>query len=591
MTLFFNILSVTLVTTPIILIILGLTPFMGRVFAPNGRHFLWLVLSAVLLTPFLVFLPAPAVEISVPMEQVQLQIVHLTQPVGNAEVPLTLGLADILFFIWLGGMVGTATIYVARYVGMWRFMRHYSKPESNLDVLAALESEKSKLGLRKKVKILRCKGIASPMFTGLLRPSIILPANTSYSPLELSFVLRHELTHHKRRDIWTKLLLQTIKSIYWFNPAVYLMAKQSDQDMEMICDAQTTGKMSVEEKKQYSQLILSLAKGAASKIHPLATSMASSNTKMLKRRFCNILSGAKKRGRLLFSVIAIGSASGVALVGFTFAVPIFEQAQTRTPRNIAHFIAPSGYTWQNLHSILDEHIVQITVHDDNIIQREFALAEPVHSINIDFVSQVYVVSADRDFVSIVSEATLFDMMDIFVVDGVLTITPTDTNIIASRHFRDFTRIYVGVSTQPTDVGVGLLNARNAASTPYEDMRILTHRLNPVNVQIDACVAKLYVNGVSDVSFSGEGEQLILNSATRFGMVDMGDLPVSRADLNLTNGNNAVIVNASDYLNIISYSPATIETSINTVGYIGNPVISEQIIFGRLDIMRMGGIKE
>ncbi|MCL2236247.1 MAG: hypothetical protein FWB98_07400, partial [Defluviitaleaceae bacterium] len=105
MTLFYGILSATLVVTPIVLVVLALTPFMRRVFAPNGRHVLWLIMSAALLTPFLGFLPAPAVEIAVPVEVVQTQIIQIVQPANISYYahPPTMSLIEMLFFIWIGG--------------------------------------------------------------------------------------------------------------------------------------------------------------------------------------------------------------------------------------------------------------------------------------------------------------------------------------------------------------------------------------------------------------------------------------------------------------------------------------------------------
>lgn len=39
----------------------------------------------------------------------------------------------------------------------------------------------------------------------------------------------HELTHYLRRDLWYKLLLLAVSTIYWFNPALLLMQREAEK--------------------------------------------------------------------------------------------------------------------------------------------------------------------------------------------------------------------------------------------------------------------------------------------------------------------------------------------------------------------------
>ncbi|MCL2236508.1 MAG: DUF2807 domain-containing protein, partial [Defluviitaleaceae bacterium] len=464
-------------------------------------------------------------------------------------------------------------VYTLRHFVAMCHIRRWSVPENSYFVLSVLESEKSDLNIRRKVRVLRCREISSPMLMGLFRPTILLPLRADYSPNELAFVLRHELIHHKLRDIWVKLLLLTIKSIYWFNPAVYLMAKQSEQDMEMICDGLTTNGMSFEDKKTYSHLILSFARSSS---YPLTTSMASSSKKMLKQRFYNILVGAKRRGKLMFAAISAALLSGVVFVGFTFA-PMFT--------------LPMGYTQQIFARSQSAGITQISFDEDNLAQRTFEFSEQIQKIDVDFVSTIYVFPTGRDFVQITTDAALLDMMEVSLDDGVLTITPPDANVASNRDFREFTRIYVGVRRALSDVGVGLLNEtlrEHNTQHPHlreGDVSIRTHSENPVNVRINAIIANLSVDGVTDVNFFGNSVRLSLENHTTEGNVDLRDLPVWRADLALAGG-NTVMVNARDLINVTSSS-----ATANAVEYIGSPYIREQVVSGNLNLTRLLGLEE
>lgn len=64
----------------------------------------------------------------------------------------------------------------------------------------------------------------TPMLMGLLKAQIVLP-RSDYSAEELRLILRHELFHFKRKDIFYQLITLIFVSLHWFNPAVHIMAK------------------------------------------------------------------------------------------------------------------------------------------------------------------------------------------------------------------------------------------------------------------------------------------------------------------------------------------------------------------------------
>ncbi|MCL2855310.1 MAG: hypothetical protein FWE21_06795 [Defluviitaleaceae bacterium] len=575
MTLFYGVLSATLVTTPIILLILAATPFMRRLYAPNGRFVVWLVISAALMLPFIGFLPSPTVEIAVPLERLSGQTIYFVQADPR------FGLLDAMFWAWIGGVLASVVIHAAQHIAILRFLNRWGYTENNPAILTALDKQKIELKIRTKIRVLRCKGIASPMLTGLVRPIIILPSKMDYSDAELAFVLKHELIHHKRRDIWAKLLLLAVKCVYWFNPAVYLMARQADKDAEMICDSLTTHGMETGDKKRYSQLILSLV--GVVPAH-LSTSMASTGKKMLKQRIAAILEGAKKRGRLLFSALCLGAASVVTLVGFTFAAPLLEAAQS--PLSLSHFMPPRGYSWQNVPNLRDENIVRVSFDENNLSQLKIELDVPIYAIDVDFPATIYITHSDSDFVHFVVDEALMDFVDGYVENGVLTIPPLRVNVVANKNLRDFTRIYVGVSGDVADVGIGILHRQSGVQG---DVNIHTHCQNPVNITVNAPSTNLHVAGVADISFFGESDSLVLYSHATNNSVDMSGLPVSDAVLNLAGRNTSVLVDAESTLEInLNSQISTFPPGTNTVLYFGNPTIYQEVVSGDLILKNAGG---
>ena len=63
------------------------------------------------------------------------------------------------------------------------------------------------------------------MQLGLLSPRLILP-DRAYTKEMLENILRHELTHYRRRDVLCKWAAALTGCIHWFNPFVWIARRQ-----------------------------------------------------------------------------------------------------------------------------------------------------------------------------------------------------------------------------------------------------------------------------------------------------------------------------------------------------------------------------
>lgn len=82
--------------------------------------------------------------------------------------------------------------------------------------------------------------IDSPMVVGLRSPCILLPKGLldELTDAALAHLLRHELAHIRRGDLWASLLEGVCLAVYWWNPLLWLLRARLVLTREMACDEQ-----------------------------------------------------------------------------------------------------------------------------------------------------------------------------------------------------------------------------------------------------------------------------------------------------------------------------------------------------------------
>jgi beta-lactamase regulating signal transducer with metallopeptidase domain len=118
------------------------------------------------------------------------------------------------------------------------------------------------MGIRRKIGLICVRDITSPALTIGMHPEVLLPTSLTGQGQRQNrtFAMRHELMHFKRKDhlvmIWTGVL----RTVWWFNPVVWLMEKPLRMDMESACDAMAVEGLTEQGKLAYASLLLELGK-------------------------------------------------------------------------------------------------------------------------------------------------------------------------------------------------------------------------------------------------------------------------------------------------------------------------------------------
>jgi len=93
--------------------------------------------------------------------------------------------------------------------------------------LSALARAQRRMGFKHGTALLTSNELASPISWGLMRPVILLNTRAVEAASEAEAIIAHELAHVARMD-WAKLLLARIATaLFWFNPFVWLLAREA----------------------------------------------------------------------------------------------------------------------------------------------------------------------------------------------------------------------------------------------------------------------------------------------------------------------------------------------------------------------------
>ncbi|MBC7790732.1 MAG: HEAT repeat domain-containing protein [Anaerolineae bacterium] len=258
--------------TLILLAALGITLAMQRASA-GSRHLVWLVtISALLLVPALAswtplrleILPATRATANPTEVRGSPLVSAASSETGQAGLPdrtalgnaesvskanhstsvsggvmsrlAGMSLLSMLVTIWAAMalvLIGSLT-YGALVVR--RIVRH-ARTLDTADWLAPLWEVSDRIGLNEPPRLLRSNLVKMPFACGVLRPTIVLPAESDSWTIERRrAVLLHELAHVRRHDLVGHMLGRVACAVYWFHPLVWTAAKRLRSESERACD-------------------------------------------------------------------------------------------------------------------------------------------------------------------------------------------------------------------------------------------------------------------------------------------------------------------------------------------------------------------
>ena len=298
----------------LILLYIAVTPLLAKRYAAKGRYYAWLVIVLGLVIPFRPPLEAALFRVDAP----QLAPLAIPAPVPGGDETLfepgpfrqnSLSLPWLMLasFLWMAGAAAVMAYHALRHFRFTRMAKRWSEDITNRNMLRTLQCLKDELGIKRQVTVRMCHCSSVPMLLGFLRPVILLPPAIAASALssgEIIPILKHELVHLKRHDLWYKGLVVLATAVHWFNPTVYFMAKAIAEQCEISCDERVMQGASFRQRKRYCETILRSVGNGNKHFTALSTNFIGGK-KGMKTRMNSILDTTRKRTGITVLIVAV----------------------------------------------------------------------------------------------------------------------------------------------------------------------------------------------------------------------------------------------------------------------------------------------
>lgn len=183
-----------------------------------------------------------------------------TAPAASKPAPLTVW--QTLSIVWLAGALAVVAAMIVLHVRLWRRVRRDRQGATD-EMLRLLRQCSTQMGVRRVPELVITQAVQAPAVFGLVRPSVLLPADLEVDTASLRLVLLHELAHLRRRDLWVQVIAALAVAVHWFNPLAWWANRRLRAEAELAADACVLRLTEKAEAHRFGEVLLSFASRAA----------------------------------------------------------------------------------------------------------------------------------------------------------------------------------------------------------------------------------------------------------------------------------------------------------------------------------------
>jgi beta-lactamase regulating signal transducer with metallopeptidase domain len=200
---------------------------------------------------------------------------------------------------------GAALLSLRFLAGLWTLRRWTRTARPAIDPHWQRVMDRDAASFRRPLRLLVSPHAVTPLSWGIMPAWILIGPATHDRPEQAEAVIAHELAHLRRFD-WTGLVVARLATaLFWFNPLVWLVARQWMREVELAADADALGRI---DRYDYAQALLAVAGGGL--VHREANGMAFTRTALARRISIALDGGAGRRMRPLVPVLLLLAALG-----------------------------------------------------------------------------------------------------------------------------------------------------------------------------------------------------------------------------------------------------------------------------------------
>ncbi|MBC7851884.1 MAG: hypothetical protein IAF94_00465, partial [Pirellulaceae bacterium] len=219
--------------------------------------------------------------------------------------------------LWLPAtwLVGAIAVLVPLVIGLGNLiaLRGRSKVIQDKHWVAMLDELRQKLGIHRRVQLRQSESAFVPLTWGAINPVLLVPAEASNWPDDRRrLVLLHELAHILRWDWLTQLVAHFACAIYWFNPLVWVAARQMRIERERACDDLVL--ISGAKASDYAQELLGLAAGLSDARLSTLVAVPMARRNALEDRLRGILDTSRNRAALTMGAACLSAVLAAAVL-------------------------------------------------------------------------------------------------------------------------------------------------------------------------------------------------------------------------------------------------------------------------------------
>ena len=233
------------------------------------------------------------------------------------HIPLgtKINIKKMVCFTWIFGVVLLIGIFAVGHRKLREIVRDSIK-NLNISHKEILYKCMSAMNIKNNVELSYSSKISSPSLCGFIKPKILIPVSVAVNICDEDFkyIMMHELTHLKSKDIFINWVITLLSIIYWFNPILLYGFHKIRQDCEFSCDDQVISYLRDGENVQYGSALIRVLEVVGKSNRLMGTTSMVMNNAEMKRRIIKISKYKKLNIKsILLGVVVIIIIGGLGL--------------------------------------------------------------------------------------------------------------------------------------------------------------------------------------------------------------------------------------------------------------------------------------